>query len=114
MPKNVDPEHDPMSRDDLNELITDDITAAVGPVAKQGRGRKYKDKKEGQELTQRELGRMKNKRALIAKIQEKRGQEESKSGSEGAVSSSGDLEERGSKKVKAIEHILASDPMDES
>ena len=53
MPKNVDPEHDPLIRDTLSEA------AAIDPEA------------EGKQLTQRELGRLKKKKALLAKIQEK-------------------------------------------
>lgn len=52
MPKNVDPEHDPLIRDTLSEAATFDPAT------------------EGKQLTQRELGRIKKKKALLAKIQE--------------------------------------------
>ena len=53
MPKNVDPEHDPLIRDTLSEA------AAIDPET------------DGKGLTQRELGRLRKKKALLAKIQEK-------------------------------------------
>lgn len=69
MPKNVDPEHDPLIRDTLSEA------AAFDPEA------------EGKQLTQRELGRLKKKKALLAKIQER---EQQKSGaSEGIETEAG-------------------------
>ncbi|KAI0675915.1 WD40-repeat-containing domain protein [Trametes maxima] len=52
LPKNVDPEHDPLIRDTLSEAAVA-ISADV----------------EGKQLTQRELGRLKKKKALLAKIQ---------------------------------------------
>ncbi|CAL1715501.1 unnamed protein product [Somion occarium] len=52
MPKQVDLEHDSMQREDLSEI-------ASTPGDK------------GKQLTQRELGRLKNKKALLKKIQEK-------------------------------------------
>ncbi len=56
MPKHVDPEHDPLVRDTLSEA------AAFDPEADGGK-----------QLTQRELGRIKKKKALLAKIQEREG-----------------------------------------
>ncbi|RPD73383.1 WD40 repeat-like protein [Lentinus tigrinus ALCF2SS1-7] len=53
MPKNVDPEHDPLIRDTLSEAAAVDLDT------------------DGKGLTQRELGRLKKKKALLAKIQEK-------------------------------------------
>ncbi|KAH8103828.1 WD40-repeat-containing domain protein [Cristinia sonorae] len=74
MPKNVDPEHDPMVRDDLATLdpstLTDDAIAAAAT-----------------QLTQREVARLRNKKALIESL---------KKGKAG-----GEEEERESKKVKA-------------
>lgn len=55
MPKNVDPEHDPLGSDapmDLSADLKDEAT-------------------EGKELTQREQARLRKKRALAAKLQEK-------------------------------------------
>ncbi|KAL1945160.1 hypothetical protein VTO73DRAFT_2780 [Trametes versicolor] len=53
LPKNVDPEHDPLIRDTLSEV-------AAAPA----------DGADGKQLTQRELGRLRKKKALLAKIQE--------------------------------------------
>ncbi|KAI1788151.1 WD40 repeat-like protein [Ganoderma leucocontextum] len=53
LPKHVDPEHDALIRDTLSEA------AAFDPQT------------EGKQLTQRELGRLKKKKALLAKIQER-------------------------------------------
>ena len=53
MPKHVDPEHDALIRDSLSEA------AAFDPAT------------DGKELTQRELGRIRKKKALLAKIQER-------------------------------------------
>ncbi|KAI0333911.1 hypothetical protein GY45DRAFT_1243707 [Cubamyces sp. BRFM 1775] len=52
LPKNVDPEHDPLVRDTLSEAAAVSIDG------------------DGKQLTQRELGRLKKKKALLAKIQE--------------------------------------------
>ncbi|CDO68396.1 hypothetical protein BN946_scf184815.g43 [Trametes cinnabarina] len=60
LPKNVDPEHDPLIRDTLSEA------AAVASLDG-----------EGKQLTQRELGRLKKKKALLAKIQEQEQQKRS-------------------------------------
>ncbi|KAI0918072.1 hypothetical protein AcV5_002850 [Taiwanofungus camphoratus] len=57
MPKNVDPEHDPLRRDLLSE-----VSAETGDVSQAKRREK--------ELTQRELARLKKKRALADKLQE--------------------------------------------
>ena len=70
MPKNVDPEHDPMRRNDLDAL-----EAAVNPfdgsnadgTAQAGEGASAR------ELTQREAARLKRKLALEAKIQQDQG-----------------------------------------
>ena len=51
LPKNVDPEHDALIRDSLAEAAAADVDEA--------------------QLTQRELGRLRKKKALLAKIQEK-------------------------------------------
>ena len=51
LPKNVDPEHDALIRDTLTEAVAADVNE--------------------DQLTQRELGRLKKKKALLAKIQEK-------------------------------------------
>ncbi|KAH9893323.1 WD40-repeat-containing domain protein [Cubamyces lactineus] len=59
LPKNVDPEHDPLVRDTLSE-------AAVASLDG-----------DGKQLTQRELGRLKKKKALLAKIQEQEQQKRS-------------------------------------
>ncbi|OSD04707.1 WD40 repeat-like protein [Trametes coccinea BRFM310] len=59
LPKNVDPEHDPLIRDTLSEV------AAVASIDG-----------EGKQLTQRELGRLKKKKALLAKIQEQEQQKQ--------------------------------------
>ncbi|KAM5544290.1 hypothetical protein V8D89_001950 [Ganoderma adspersum] len=76
MPKHVDPEHDALIRDALSEA------AAFDPAT------------DGKELTQRELGRIRKKKALLAKIQEredlaKRG---SREGSEAAAEVEGGRE----------------------
>ncbi|KAI0076611.1 WD40 repeat-like protein [Panus rudis PR-1116 ss-1] len=103
MPKAVDPEHDPMIKDDLSELASTEAG------------------KEGKALTQRELGRLKNKKALLAKIQEKQkkqggdavagGQAEVEAEAEGE----GEGEEREVKKPKAdSESVNAAPAMDES
>ena len=55
LPKHVDPEHDALIRDSLSEA------AAFDPAT------------DGKELTQRELGRIRKKKALLAKIQEREG-----------------------------------------
>ncbi|KAI9062584.1 hypothetical protein FKP32DRAFT_1573444 [Trametes sanguinea] len=60
LPKNVDPEHDPLIRDTLSEV------AAAASIDG-----------EGKQLTQRELGRLKKKKALLAKIQEQEQQKQS-------------------------------------
>ncbi|KAI8985736.1 WD40-repeat-containing domain protein [Trametes punicea] len=52
LPKNVDPEHDPLIRDTLSEAAAASLDG------------------EGKQLTQRELGRLRKKKALLAKIQE--------------------------------------------
>ncbi|KAI0773221.1 hypothetical protein BD413DRAFT_540191 [Trametes elegans] len=52
LPKNVDPEHDPLIRDTLSEAA---VAAPSG--------------EDGKPLTQRELGRLRKKKALLAKIQ---------------------------------------------
>ncbi|OCH87825.1 WD40 repeat-like protein [Obba rivulosa] len=57
MPKNVDPEHDPLGSDAPMDLAVDLREDAV----------------EGKELTQREQARLRKKRALAAKIQEQHG-----------------------------------------
>ncbi|PCH44155.1 hypothetical protein WOLCODRAFT_164948 [Wolfiporia cocos MD-104 SS10] len=63
MPKNVDPEHDPLRRDLLAEA-----DSTPEPEAEQARGKgKGAQRKE---LTQRELARLKKKRALAEKLQE--------------------------------------------
>ncbi|KAI0793716.1 WD40-repeat-containing domain protein [Fomes fomentarius] len=69
MPKNVDPEHDPLIRDTLSEA------AAFDPEA------------EGKQLTQRELGRLKKKKALLAKIQER--EQQKRGASEGIEAEAG-------------------------
>lgn len=56
MPKHVDPEHDPLIRDTLAE--------AVAESTEEG----------GRQLTQRELGRLKKKKALLAHVQSKQGE----------------------------------------
>lgn len=71
MPKNVDPEHDPLIRDTLSEA------AAIDPET------------DGQGLTQRELGRLRKKKALLAKIQEK---EQQKRGASEVVDTSAEAE----------------------
>ncbi|KAI0709668.1 WD40-repeat-containing domain protein [Cerioporus squamosus] len=71
MPKNVDPEHDPLIRDSLSEA------AAIDPET------------DGKGLTQRELGRLRKKKALLAKIQEKEQQKEKRGVSEVAESEAG-------------------------
>ena len=53
MPKQVDPEYDPMIREELPTSVPENDA--------------------GKQLTQRELGRLKNKKALLAKIQQKQG-----------------------------------------
>ncbi|PIL25327.1 hypothetical protein GSI_13216 [Ganoderma sinense ZZ0214-1] len=69
MPKHVDPEHDALIRDTLSEA------AAVDPAT------------DGKELTQRELGRIRKKKALLAKIQEREdlAKQGSREGSEAAA-----------------------------
>ncbi|KAH9852170.1 WD40-repeat-containing domain protein [Lenzites betulinus] len=56
LPKNVDPEHDAVIRDTLSE--------AAAAASVDGAGA------DGKPLTQRELGRLRKKKALLAKIQE--------------------------------------------
>lgn len=82
MPKNVDPEHDPMVRDDLATL---DPTALLAEAAS-GDGKA--------QLTQRELARLKNKQALVESIKKREAEKLPTAPSE---------EERDSKKVKAHE-----------
>lgn len=88
MPKNVDPEHDPIVRDDLatldSSMLTDDLTASAN-----GKGKG----KAKVQLTQRELARLKNKKALIESI---RGKEASK-----GITPEMTEEERETKKAKA-------------
>ena len=69
MPKHVDPEHDALIRDSLSEA------AAFDPAT------------DGKELTQRELGRIRKKKALLAKIQEReeQGKRASREGSEALI-----------------------------
>ncbi|THH27790.1 hypothetical protein EUX98_g6388 [Antrodiella citrinella] len=69
MPKNVDPEHDPIVRDDIAALLnsTDADTTDATSVTDQGK----------KELTQRELARLKNKKALVESIREREAGKES-------------------------------------
>ncbi|TCD69470.1 tRNA (guanine-N(7)-)-methyltransferase non-catalytic subunit trm82 [Steccherinum ochraceum] len=83
MPKNVDPEHDPIVRDDLATLDPSELTED----AVEGKGK----------LTQRELARLKNKRALVESI---KGKEVGKSATPEVVE-----EGRESKKAKSDEEV---------
>ena len=102
MPKNVDPEHAQMITEDLTELAMslDENPSGPPPIAKkQGRG---KGQPEGG-LTQREVARLKNKRALLAKIQEQQKQTQSGSTPEVGTNEEGE-EDRESKKVRDDEY----------
>ncbi|KAI0642324.1 WD40-repeat-containing domain protein [Trametes meyenii] len=82
LPKNVDPEHDPLIRDTLSEAAV-----AVSVDA------------EGKQLTQRELGRLKKKKALLAKIQ---AQEQQKQTSrEGTAATDGEETRREVKRARS-------------
>ena len=80
MPKHVDPEHDALIRDSLSEA------AAFDPAT------------DGKELTQRELGRIRKKKALLAKIQEREGL--AKRGSREGSEVGGEVEVEGGRDVK--------------
>ncbi|KAI0630672.1 WD40-repeat-containing domain protein [Trametes polyzona] len=71
LPKNVDPEHDPLIRDTLSEVAVEGAP-------------------EGKQLTQRELGRLKKKKALLAKVQEQ--EQQRRSSREGTAATEGDAE----------------------
>ncbi|KAK7687287.1 hypothetical protein QCA50_009792 [Cerrena zonata] len=83
MPKQVDPEHDPMIREELPSAPPEDDPE--------------------KRLTQRELGRLKNKKALLAKISKREGTSQTPEGekAEGEDTS----EERETKKKKADEDV---------
>lgn len=70
MPKNVDPEHDPMRRNDLDAL-----EAAANPFdsANPDGTPQIGEGANARELTQREAARLKRKLALEAKIQQDQG-----------------------------------------
>ena len=67
MPKNVDPEHDPMRRNELEAL-----EAAANPFDSSRAGTPGAGEGKTRELTQREAARLKRKQALSAKIQQDR------------------------------------------
>ncbi|TFY60518.1 hypothetical protein EVJ58_g5100 [Rhodofomes roseus] len=90
MPKNVDPEHDPLRRDLLAE-------ATPEPGAE--------DKGQKKELSQREQARLKKKRALAAKLAEdKKGE-----GDEGEGEGEGEGDERERKRVRSDSEAVGSD-----
>ena len=85
LPKNVDPEHDPLRRDLLAEMALAEVST---PEAEAGQGPK-------KELTMREQARLRKKRALAAKLMEKeKGKDEV-----------GDVEEGGEGKEEAEREI---------
>lgn len=91
LPKNVDPEHDPLRRgvqDDMDN-VEDGSSRGGTPQAETKKGKT-------RELTQREIARMKNKRAVMAKIQE---QEQAKAAT-GTAESVTPEDEPESKKAK--------------
>ncbi|OBZ66832.1 tRNA (guanine-N(7)-)-methyltransferase non-catalytic subunit TRM82 [Grifola frondosa] len=75
MPKNVDSEHDALVRDTLSDIAA--------------------ESEEGKELTQRELARLRKKKALLAKIQEQAREETAEKGRDN------DADERESKKARS-------------
>ena len=79
MPKQVDPEYDPMIREELPTSVPENDG--------------------GKQLTQRELGRLKNKKALLAKIQQKQSTPQTSE----ADKIDSEAEERESKKKKSEE-----------
>ncbi|KAI0741370.1 WD40-repeat-containing domain protein [Daedaleopsis nitida] len=79
LPKNVDPDHDPLIRDTLSEA------AAMDPET------------DGKQMTQRELGRLKKKKALLAKIQEK---EQQKRGASEAGDAEAAIEAEAGREIK--------------
>ncbi|KAI0369855.1 hypothetical protein BV20DRAFT_996374 [Pilatotrama ljubarskyi] len=89
LPKNVDPEHDPLIRDTLSEAAAVSIDGGA----------------EGKQLTQRELGRLKKKKALLAKIQ---AQEQQKQASrEGTAEGEADREVKRARSEGASEQPAA-------
>lgn len=117
MPKNVDTENDAIQRDDVIEIAAHggEINPSENPVKTQGRGRKgHRGKHNGAEgeLTQRELGRLKNKKALLAKLQQQQqGKLEKPSEDSAASTPKPGEEEREIKKAK-VDDVGAT--MDES
>ncbi|KAI0352084.1 WD40 repeat-like protein [Trametes cingulata] len=91
LPKNVDPEHDPLIRDTLSEAAAASIDGGA----------------EGRQLTQRELGRLKKKKALLAKIQ---AQEQQKQASrEGTAEGEADREVKRARSESASEQVAGGD-----
>ena len=107
LPKNVDPEHDPLRRDFLAEVALAEVSTPE-PEAAQGLKK---------ELTMREQARLRKKRALAAKLMEKE-KGKGEAGSGGHVEESKD--ERESKRVRSDSELveagaaLTGEAMDES
>lgn len=95
MPKNVDPEHDPMRRNELEAL-----EAAVNPfeASRASTPQSGEAQAKARELTQREAARLKRKQALSAKLQEKQG-----------ASASPSVEPEGRETKKARSEVGAED-----
>ena len=92
MPKNVDPEHDPLRRGGADLLEAPEDGSSRGDTPQPG-----KSKAPAREMSQREAARLKRKQALAAKIQEK-------SGDAATAVADDPLEEREAKKVKQDAH----------
>lgn len=112
MPKNVDVEHVPMTAQDFTDLATSfDDNATVQVVKRKGKGQGRGQGPEGG-LTQRELARLKNKKALLAKIQEQQGQTLN-AGSEVSQEGEGVEDEREVKKVRGDDEMINEAAMNE-
>ncbi|THG97223.1 hypothetical protein EW026_g4740 [Hermanssonia centrifuga] len=105
LPKNVDPEHDPMRRENQNQNLDafeiESVASSRAGTPIPGGSKKGKAKSGGP--TQRELARMKNKKAVLAKMQEQE-QAKMKVG-DGAGAELGGVtdEERENKKARAAD-----------
>ena len=110
LPKNVDPEHDPLRRDFLGDIALAEVSTPEPDAAVQGAKK---------ELTMREQARLRKKRALAAKLLEEKNK--SGTGPQGQVQAEEGKDERESKRVRSdSEHVegagaaSAGEAMDES
>ncbi|CCM04168.1 uncharacterized protein FIBRA_06330 [Fibroporia radiculosa] len=124
MPKNIDPEHDPLKRDVLAEADAD-IEGPPGPSAGNDTKGKGKGKGKGaqkKELSQREVARLKKKRAVAERLQEhEKSAGQTQSPADVAASPGVGEQERGHKRARSDTDIVpqsagseVQDAMDES